>query len=65
MKAVNTKALKMQALLSGIIMVVGVLLMTFTIYTESEPGALPLFLVLGSTIWYFITRFRMRSQSRV
>ena len=52
----------MYTLLSKLIMVVGFLLLVFMIYTEDEPGAIPLFLVLVGTGWYFITRFRMRSQ---
>jgi hypothetical protein len=33
------------------------------VVTEDEPGALPLFLLLTGSIWYFITRYRMRSLS--
>lgn len=64
MKADTPKALKTQALIATIFMVVGILLMTFTITTESEPGALPLLLVVVGTGWYIITRFRLRSHNR-
>lgn len=35
-----------------IVLIVGVMLMTFTILTESEPGALPLLLVLVGAVGY-------------
>lgn len=35
-----------------IVLILGVVLMTFTIITESEPGALPLLLVLIGAVGY-------------
>lgn len=43
-----------------IILAIGLLLMTFTITVEDEPGALPLFLVLISLVWLSINWFNMR-----
>ncbi len=56
------KKLKIQLLLSVLIAVIGIILMTFMIIEESEPGAIPLLLIALGTGWYFITRFRTRSQ---
>lgn len=56
-----TAKLKVHTLLSALTIVIGALLMTYMIYVESEPGALPLLLVVGGTGWYFITRARIRS----
>lgn len=64
MKTENIKKTSMQSLLSKLVIAIGILLMVFMITTESEPGALPLFLILVGTIWFFITKFRLRSQSR-
>jgi hypothetical protein len=63
MASKTDKNLKLHSLLSQIIMGIGVLLLVFMIITEDEPGALPLFLLLAGSIWYFITRYRIRSLS--
>lgn len=54
------KNLKLYSLLSRIIMGFGFLLLVFMVITEDEPGALPLFLLLSGSIWYFIMRYRIR-----
>jgi hypothetical protein len=36
-------------------------LLIYMISVESEPGAIPLLLMVGGTGWYFITRFRSQS----
>lgn len=48
-------------LLSILMTVVGAILAAFMISSESEPGALPLVLVLIGMGWFFITLFRTRS----
>lgn len=57
----DTGKLKVQSRIALTILVIGVALMIFMITTESEPGALPLLLVLVGTGWYLLTRRRMRS----
>lgn len=52
----------MHKLLSLLTIFIGLLLVTFMIIVESEPGALPLVLILIGTGWYFITRSKLRSQ---
>ena len=44
-----------------LVVVVGLVLMAFKIYADSEPGALPLLLVVVGTAWFFILRARARS----
>lgn len=54
--------LKLHARLSMAILVIGLVLMIFMITTESEPGALPLLLVVVGTGWHLVTRARIRSR---
>jgi hypothetical protein len=44
------------------IAVLGGLLMSAKIHADSEPGALPLLLVVGSLAWLVITQWRLRSR---
>jgi lipoprotein signal peptidase len=44
----------------GIVSVVGALLAAMMIYTESEPGALPLALIVAGGIGYVIARLKLR-----
>ena len=50
--------------LSVLTIAIGLLLMTYMITVESEPGAIPLLLVVVGTGWYFITRRRTQSHPR-
>ena len=50
--------------LSALTIVVGLVLMIFMIYTESEPGAIPLLLVGLGIGWHVIARVRARSQHK-
>lgn len=54
----------MQTWISAAILVIGLALMAFMISTESEPGALPLALVLIGGIWLFVARRRARSAAK-
>jgi hypothetical protein len=60
MKTGGPKKLKTQTLLSLLILGIGILLMVFKIYADSEPGAIPLFMVLVGAAWYFIIRLKLR-----
>lgn len=62
MKTDLHKKLKIQSLLSVLLAVIGIVLMTFMIIVESEPGALPLLLILVGAGWYFITKFKIELQ---
>ena len=48
---------KVHQFLSIVMIVAGMALMIFMIHTESEPGAVPLLLVLIGMGWFFITLF--------
>jgi len=48
--------------LSLLLTFIGIILATYMVIEESEPGALPLLLIVVGAGWYFITRFNSRSQ---
>jgi hypothetical protein len=50
----------MHTVLPLVIGVIGLALMAVQIYAESEPGALPLLLVLVGFGWYVVARVRRR-----
>lgn len=56
------KKLMIQKILSVLIGGIGVILMTYMIYVENEPGAIPLLLIMLGGGWYLITRFKIQSQ---
>ena len=62
MKMENSSKYKFQIRISVIIMFIGFVLMVGKIYADSEPGAIPLLLILSGAVWYFIIRFKNRSQ---
>ena len=51
-----------QRMIALAIAVLGGLLMAAKIHADSEPGALPLLLVVGSLAWLAITQWRLRSR---
>ena len=53
---------KVHQFLSIVMIVAGMALMIFMIHTESEPGAVPLLLVMLGMGWFFITLFRSRGK---
>jgi hypothetical protein len=59
-----SKKLKVHTLLSVLTIVTGVVLMIFKIYADSEPGAIPLLLIVLGIGWYLVTRARIRSHHR-
>jgi len=54
------KKLNVHKLLSALVLAIGLVLMTYMIYVESEPGLLPILLVVLGVGWYAITRARVR-----
>ena len=52
--------LKTVKLVSGIVLIIGVLLAAVMMSTESEPGALPLALILLGGIGYVTARLKSR-----
>jgi hypothetical protein len=58
------KKLRLHTLISILIVAFGVVLMTAKMYADSEPGAIPILLVLSGIGWYFIARGGIRSQRK-
>ncbi len=56
--------LKAQKVLSALTVVIGLVLMSGKVYADSEPGAIPILLVVLGTGWYFLARARTRSHRR-
>lgn len=52
--------LKILKRISGVVLILGVLLAAMMIYTESEPGAIPLALILLGGIGYITARLKTR-----
>lgn len=51
---------KVQLILSALTIAVGVLLLIYMVTVESEPGALPLLLIVSGIGWHLVTRRRTR-----
>src|SRR4028118_2368016 len=56
--------LKVHKILSALAIAIGFVLMLGKIYADSEPGAIPMLLVVLGMGWYFITRVRTQSHQR-
>ena len=56
---------RLQTRIAVAVIVIGALLMAFQIYSDSEPGAIPLFLVVSGIAWYLIARARSRRSGQV
>lgn len=52
---------KIHTVLSTLTIVIGVVLMIYMVTVESEPGAIPLLLVVVGAGWLLIARARIRS----
>jgi peptidoglycan/LPS O-acetylase OafA/YrhL len=53
--------LEIHKLMSKLIIVIGVVLMTYMVLVEDEPGFIPPLLIVLGTVWYVGTRIRIRS----
>lgn len=57
------KKLKTHKLLAILAITFGILLLSYMIVIEGEPGAVPLLLITAGTGWYFYARSRSRTKS--
>lgn len=64
MKNEISTALKMNRIFSSVVTILGIILIIYMISVEGELGALPLFLVVGGTIWFLTTQNRIKKQMR-
>jgi hypothetical protein len=53
-----------QKILSALTVAIGLVLMSGKIYADSEPGAIPILLVVLGTGWYLVVRVRAGSRRR-
>jgi len=63
MKNNITQTQKIGRIASLAILILGIALLIFMITFESEPGALPLLLVLTGTVWFSINQYRIKRKS--
>jgi len=56
-----SRKLKLHTLLSILTIAIGAVVMAAKMYADSEPGAIPILLVILGIGWYFITRARIRT----
>lgn len=56
-----TEQWKWQIRMSGLTVVIGLVLMVYMITIESEPGGIPLLLIVLGVGWYLLTRIRSQS----
>lgn len=64
MDTAKTKKLKISRLLSIITVAIGILLLTYMILVEDEPGAIPLMLITLGFGGFLVTRFKTPSENR-
>ncbi|HLA64760.1 MAG TPA: hypothetical protein VK610_10055 [Rhodothermales bacterium] len=57
----RSERLRTHAILSAVILGIGLVLLVYMIVVEDEPGALPLGLVVVGLGWQIATRVRMRA----
>ena len=57
-----SKKARVHTILSALIILIGLVLLIYMIRVESEPGALPLLLIVLGVGWWLITRARRRSR---
>jgi zinc transporter ZupT len=55
---------KVHTALATVTIVLGAILLAYMVTVESEPGALPLLLLVVGGVWLFVTRARIRSQHK-
>ena len=55
--------LKMQQLLAALVAAIGLALTIYMVLVESEPGAIPLLLIVLGIGWYVSTRDRTRTSA--
>jgi hypothetical protein len=55
---------KVHTALATVTIVLGAILLAYMVTVESEPGALPLLLLVVGGVWLLVTRARIRSQHK-
>ncbi len=60
MKKEISQNLKTNRILSCLSILIGTILLIYMIRVEDELGALPLFLIITGSVWFFITQYRIK-----
>jgi hypothetical protein len=60
MKKEISQKLQTNKILSGLTISIGTILLLYMVIVEDEPGALPLFLILAGTVWFFINHHQIK-----
>ena len=60
MKKEINQNLKRNRIFSILILLIGLLLVTYMVKVEDEPGALPLLLIIIGTTWFAFNQFKIR-----
>lgn len=58
------RRLKVHSVLAALVLGLGLVLLSGKVFADSEPGALPILLVLVGAGWYLATRVRIRAQRK-
>jgi len=56
-----SKKLKIHRILSILILAIGVMVLIYGIIVEDEPTLVALLLIVSGTVWYIITRSKIKS----
>ncbi len=51
-------------ILAVLTIAIGAVLLVYMVTVESEPGAIPLLLLVAGTAWLFLTRAKIRSHQK-
>jgi len=57
----NSKKLNIHRILSILILAIGVMVLIYGIIVEDEPTLVALLLIVSGTVWYIITRSKIKS----
>lgn len=60
--SVYSTSARVQRMIASVLLLAGVMLMIFMVVVEDEPGALPLALIAGSSIWMILIRVCAKRQ---
>lgn len=52
-------------ILSLLTILIGVLLMTYMIKAEDEPGALPLLLIITGILWFIVNQIKLKNHIKI
>lgn len=60
MKKKTNHPLRTQKIVSVITILFGAILLTYMVVVESEPGAIPLLIIIMGAVWFIISQYRSK-----